>query len=143
MPVTTWRGDRRVSIDRGARRAGRGRRVGTADEVAQAILPASSPTLTENRQTPLRISSEGGHQAPLKDDGLGNAPPPGLMTGLVTPISNDRPAGGGLTRVDEYLCDVNQVELGLKCRGGQKGVEAKGLVAVTWVVARWVHLWGL
>jgi hypothetical protein len=36
--------------------------------------------------------------------------------------------GGGGTRVDEYLRDASQIELGLKRRGSKKGVE---LVAVT------------
>jgi hypothetical protein len=33
--------------------------------------------------------------------------------------------------VDEYLRDASQIELGLKRRGSKKGVEVKGLVAVT------------
>src|SRR5947207_3561754 len=37
-------------------------------------------------------------------------------------------AGGGEPRVDEYLYDLNQIELGLKRRGGKSGVEVKGLV---------------
>lgn len=44
---------------------------------------------------------------------------------------HDYPAGGGGTRIDSYLLDPRQVELGLKHRGGRKGVEIKGLVAVT------------
>jgi hypothetical protein len=38
------------------------------------------------------------------------------------------PPGGGLLRLDEYLSDPNQCELGIKRRGGKKGVEVKGLV---------------
>jgi hypothetical protein len=38
--------------------------------------------------------------------------------------------GGGTTREDEYLFDPNEVELGVKKRGGQAGIEIKGLVAV-------------
>lgn len=41
------------------------------------------------------------------------------------------PAGGGGARIDSYLRDAKQVELGLKHRGGRSGVEIKGLVAVT------------
>lgn len=37
-------------------------------------------------------------------------------------------AGGGLVRVDSYLRDAHQTALGLKHRGGKKGVEIKGLV---------------
>jgi hypothetical protein len=61
-----------------------------------------------------------------------SAPPPGLDNWFRNADKHYCSAGGGLTRVDEYLCDVNQAELGLKCRGGKKGVEVKGLVAVTW-----------
>ena len=41
------------------------------------------------------------------------------------------PAGGGSKRIDSYLRDPRQVELGLKHRGGRYGVEIKGLVTVT------------
>jgi hypothetical protein len=39
-------------------------------------------------------------------------------------------AGGGneAGRLDEYLSEAGQVELGVKLRGGKKGVEVKGLV---------------
>jgi hypothetical protein len=40
------------------------------------------------------------------------------------------PAGGGRSRDDEYLRDPGQKELGIKRRGGKKGVEVKGLVAI-------------
>jgi hypothetical protein len=40
------------------------------------------------------------------------------------------PPGGGTARVDEYLLDPEQRELGLKRRGARPGVEVKGLVAV-------------
>jgi len=60
------------------------------------------------------------------------APPPGLEDWFRKADRHDCAAGGGSARVDEYLCDVNQGELGLKRRGGKKGVEVKGLVAVTW-----------
>lgn len=42
--------------------------------------------------------------------------------------AHDFEAGGGLVRVDSYLRDSRQVELGLKLRGGKKFVEVKGLV---------------
>jgi hypothetical protein len=38
-------------------------------------------------------------------------------------------AGGGRIRTDQYLRDPRQVELGVKLRGGKKGVEVKGLIA--------------
>jgi len=38
--------------------------------------------------------------------------------------------GGGQPRRDEYLLDPSQTELGIKARGGGRGVEVKGLVAV-------------
>jgi hypothetical protein len=40
------------------------------------------------------------------------------------------PPGGGNTREDEYLHEPDQTELGLKSRGRESGIEAKGLVAV-------------
>jgi len=42
--------------------------------------------------------------------------------------AHDCVAGGGLVRVDSYLHDSRQVELGLKHRGGKHGVEVKGFV---------------
>ena len=39
------------------------------------------------------------------------------------------PPGGGQSRVDEYLRDPQQIELGMKRRGQNPGVEIKGLVA--------------
>jgi hypothetical protein len=39
-------------------------------------------------------------------------------------------AGGGQERTDVYLADANQLELGIKQRGGKSGVEIKGLVAL-------------
>ena len=44
---------------------------------------------------------------------------------------HDFPPGGGGIRVDSYLQDAKQPELGLKHRGGRRGVEIKGLVSVT------------
>ena len=41
-------------------------------------------------------------------------------------------AGGGTTRTDRYLRDRSEDELGLKVRGGRKGVEMKGLVVKEW-----------
>ena len=44
--------------------------------------------------------------------------------------SGPMPPGGGNAREDEYLHEPGQTELGLKRRGGKRGVEAKGLVAI-------------
>jgi hypothetical protein len=38
------------------------------------------------------------------------------------------PPGGGKPRIDEYVVDPTQRELGIKKRGGGRGVEVKGLV---------------
>jgi hypothetical protein len=38
-------------------------------------------------------------------------------------------AGGGGVRVDDYLADAGQIELGMKRRGGAEGLEVKGLVS--------------
>jgi hypothetical protein len=40
-------------------------------------------------------------------------------------------AGGGGTRIDSYLWDPGQVELGIKLRGSGGGVEVKGLVELS------------
>jgi hypothetical protein len=40
------------------------------------------------------------------------------------------PPGGGRLRIDEYLADMTQTELGVKTRGGGRSVEIKGLVAL-------------
>jgi hypothetical protein len=47
-------------------------------------------------------------------------------------IHHGCPAGGGKTRMDKYLRDPSQIELGLKHRDGKAGVEVKGLVAPAW-----------
>ena len=39
-------------------------------------------------------------------------------------------AGGGVQRIDQYLVDKDQRELGIKRRGGKSGVEIKGLVEI-------------
>ena len=59
-------------------------------------------------------------------------PPPGLEDWFCKADAHGCPARGGRTRVDEYVRDIRQVELGLKRRDGHQGVEVKGLVAVTW-----------
>src|ERR1035441_1483129 len=41
------------------------------------------------------------------------------------------PAGGGESRLDEYLRDADQTELSVKRRGEELGVEVKGLVALS------------
>jgi hypothetical protein len=61
-----------------------------------------------------------------------DASPPSLEDWFCKADGHYCSAGGGGTRVDEYLRDASQVELGLKRRGSKKGVEVKGLVAVTW-----------
>src|SRR5437867_11609257 len=40
------------------------------------------------------------------------------------------PGGGQRIRADHYLHDTSQAEMGLKRRGGKRGVEIKGLVIV-------------
>ena len=57
-------------------------------------------------------------------------PSPGLKAWFCNAEGQFCSAGGGETRVDEYLRDPDQVELGIKRRGGKKGVEVKGLVAI-------------
>lgn len=61
-----------------------------------------------------------------------NAPPDGPEDWFCKAESHGCPAGGGKAREDAYLRDLGQPELGLKRRGGKKGVEVKGLVAVLW-----------
>jgi hypothetical protein len=56
-------------------------------------------------------------------------PPPNLEEWFRNATKNTYAAGGGETRLDEYLCDKKQGELSLKRRGGKAGVEVKGLVA--------------
>jgi hypothetical protein len=57
-------------------------------------------------------------------------PPAGLRSWFCDRGSNGCAAGGGSKRVDEYLLDPGQVELGIKRRGDKKGSEVKGLVAI-------------
>jgi hypothetical protein len=59
-------------------------------------------------------------------------PPAGIEEWFCKKHSHACVAGGGLTRVDQYLRDAGQVELGIKRRGGVPGVEVKGLIKVTW-----------
>src|SRR6266481_3714212 len=61
-----------------------------------------------------------------------NVPPPKLREWFRNATKDTCPAGGGELRVDEYLYDHSQIELGLKRRGGKPGVEVKGLVAAKW-----------
>lgn len=56
--------------------------------------------------------------------------PPRLKEWFTDASLHDCAAGGGGRRVDAYLSDPRQVELGVKLRGNKKGVEVKGLVAV-------------
>lgn len=59
-------------------------------------------------------------------------PAPKIEMWFVGETQHTCSAGGGEPRVDEYLCDRNQFELGLKKRGGKLGVEVKGLVSDRW-----------
>jgi hypothetical protein len=47
-----------------------------------------------------------------------NTVPPGLVDWFCPADAHGCPAGGGRTRMDEYLRDAHQVELGCKRRGG-------------------------
>lgn len=53
--------------------------------------------------------------------------PPGLEAWF---RSGRIPPGGGQARTDEYLLDPGQRELGVKLRGGGRGVEIKGLLEI-------------
>ena len=54
-----------------------------------------------------------------------------LPSGLETWFrSGQWPPGGGMPRMDEYLLDPGQSELGLKRRGANPGIEVKGLISV-------------
>jgi hypothetical protein len=57
-------------------------------------------------------------------------PPNGLFDWFVGSSHHPSVAGDPSERVDEYLRDAKQTELGIKRRGGKDGVEVKGLVAV-------------
>jgi hypothetical protein len=46
------------------------------------------------------------------------------------------PPGGGTPRIDEYLVDRSQIELGLEKRGTKPGIEIKGLVSVRRTVSK-------
>jgi hypothetical protein len=55
-------------------------------------------------------------------------PPAGLEAWFRNADAHGCAAGGGVQRTDRYLKDGTQHELGVKLRGGGKGVEVKGLV---------------
>ncbi|MER2623209.1 MAG: hypothetical protein ABTS22_04640 [Accumulibacter sp.] len=57
-------------------------------------------------------------------------PPRGFKEWFLGTGSHGTAVGGGSIRVDEYLSDPTQPELGLKVRGSATGVEVKGLIAV-------------
>jgi hypothetical protein len=59
-----------------------------------------------------------------------DCPPPGLDAWFRDAALHGCPAGGGDRRLDEYLYQPGQAELGLKRRGGGDGVEIKGLLSV-------------
>jgi len=61
-----------------------------------------------------------------------NSPPPNLEEWFCASSEHTCSAGGGGERVDEYMADCGQTELGLKRRGGKGGIEVKGLVAADW-----------
>jgi hypothetical protein len=61
-----------------------------------------------------------------------NVPPPKLKEWFRNATKDTCPAGGGEPRVDKYLYDRSQVELGFKRRGAKPGVEVKGLVTAKW-----------
>lgn len=56
------------------------------------------------------------------------APPTGLEAWFREPREACFACGGGQLRLDEYLSDPGQTEMGVKRRGGKKGVEVKGRV---------------
>lgn len=55
---------------------------------------------------------------------------PGLKEWFTSTAFHDCAAGGGDLRIDAYLSDPQQAELGIKLRGNKTGVEVKGLVAI-------------
>ena len=57
-------------------------------------------------------------------------PPRGFQDWFLGTAAHGTAVGGGSTRVDEYVSDPQQADLGLKVRGGKTGVEVKGLIAV-------------
>jgi hypothetical protein len=59
-------------------------------------------------------------------------PAPGIEERFRTKDFHSCVAGGGIMRIDRYLRNAGQGELGIKRRGGVPGVEVKGLVKVTW-----------
>jgi hypothetical protein len=56
------------------------------------------------------------------------APPNNLREWFCESKAHSVPPGGGRVRTDRYLWDPDQREMGIKRRGGEKGVEVKGLV---------------
>ncbi len=58
------------------------------------------------------------------------APPSAFKEWFTADAAHGYRAGGGGTRKDVYLHDTTQGELGIKLRGGKKGVEIKSLVSV-------------
>jgi hypothetical protein len=57
--------------------------------------------------------------------------PAGLQEWFTSLDTHGCPAGGGQPRVDAYLRDPSQRELGIKLREG-RGVEVKGLITILW-----------
>lgn len=58
-----------------------------------------------------------------------NSAPGDLEKWFVAADKHPYKAGGGKSRIDEYLYDPSQIDLGIKKRGGKPGVEVKGRVA--------------
>src|SRR5579885_588236 len=58
-------------------------------------------------------------------------PPRGFEKWFYNREKHPCPFGGGELRLDTYLLDRGQGEIGVKRRGGRKGVEIKGLVALS------------
>jgi len=59
-----------------------------------------------------------------------DAAPHGLAEWFRNGAAHPCSAGGGAKRIDHYVRDAAQTELGIKRRGVRQGVEIKGLVAV-------------
>jgi hypothetical protein len=57
------------------------------------------------------------------------AKPQALEDWFFSPEIHERRAEGPEERTDVYLCDAGQIELGIKTRGKNPGVEVKGLIA--------------
>jgi hypothetical protein len=59
-----------------------------------------------------------------------STPPPGLEQWFCLDKHHSFPPGGEESRLDVYIRDSSQTELGVKTRGNKPGVEIKGLVGL-------------